>query len=223
MNLNLFTKQINIVKETWPDCIYLNLDHARDITLIKKCIDLGWDMVMYDGSGLPLEDNIKNTKRIVDYAQKEGLFVEGEIDPFFPTEALKTRHPPPKTDIKKAKEFIDNTNIDYFAIALGTYHGYSPDNSIEIDYDLLDRASKELDVNLVLHGGSGLSSDTYKRCFSMKIKKINISTEIKQVYRKALYPESGNHDFDVRFLNKLISEKMQDFFLGKKLVLEGLT
>jgi fructose-bisphosphate aldolase class II len=215
MDLNIFIKQIKILKEIWQNNVILNLDHAKNIKFVKMCIDLGWDMVTYDGSDLSLEENIINTKEIVKYAHKKNTLVEGEINPIKSVHDSKKLVKLHKTDIDLAKKFIKTTGVDYFAIAVGTVHGYSPDNSIEIDFNLLHKASKELDVNLVLHGGSGLSSNTYRKCFSLNIKKINISTEIKSIYKKAILDEIYKEEFDIRFLNKLIYKKMENFFKKK--------
>jgi len=215
MDLNIFTRQFNILKETWPESIFLNLDHASNINLVKDCVDLGWDMVMYDGSRLSLKENIRNTKEIVQYAHKQNTLVEGEIDPIHSVGNTTKSVTPQKTNIEMAKKFIKSTGVDYFAITLGTVHGYSPDNSIEIDYDLLDKASNELDVNLVLHGGSGLSIDTYRKCFTMKIKKINISTEIRKLYKQAVLDVIYKERFDIRFLNQQLFKKMEKIFKEK--------
>jgi len=215
IDLNIFTKQVNILKENWPKHIFLNLDHSSNIKLVKKCVDLGWDMVMYDGSNLPLKRNISNTKEIANYAHRKNTLVEGEIDPIHIFNDKEKTVIQQKTDIKIAQNFIKSTGIDYFAISLGTVHGYSPDSLIKIDYDLLERASKELDVNLVLHGGSGLSISTYKKCFSMKVKKINISTEIKKGYKEALLDIIYKEDFDIRFLNQELFKKMEEIFKEK--------
>ena len=223
MDLDIFTKQINILKETLPGHIFLNLDHAINIKLVKECIDLGWDMIAYDGSNLSLEQNIRNTKEIVRYAHEQNTLVEGEIDPISSFDISKKTVNPQKTDIETAKKFIKSTDVDYFAIAIGTLHGYSPDDSIEIDYDLLGKASKELDVNLVLHGGSGLSIETYNKCFLLNIKKINISTEIKRLYKQILVDIVYKKEFDIRFLNQLVFKKIEELFIEKDKSFEGIT
>jgi fructose-bisphosphate aldolase class II len=223
MDLDIFTKQINILKETAPEHIFLNLDHAISIKLVKECIDLGWDMITYDGSSLSLEENIKNAKEIVKYAHEQNTLIEGEIDPIYSYKTTKKSVNTHKTDIETAKKFIKSTDVDYFAIAVGTLHGYSPDGLIEIDYDLLDKASKELGVNLVLHGGSGLSIDTYNKCFLLNIKKINISTEIKRLYKQAILNTIYKKEFDIRFLNQHVLKEIERLFIEKNKSFEGIT
>jgi len=169
--------------------IYLNLDHGKDIKLIKKAIDLGYDCVHHDGSELSFKENIKKTKKIVKYAHKKGVLVEGEIKSIkgvsethkgilkFEKERLE--------DVVQAKEFVKKTKVDSLAINIGNVHGtYS--KPIRLNIDLLKKINKNIPVFLVLHGGSGTKEVDIKKAIKNGIVKVNINTELRQVWKKSL-------------------------------------
>ena len=101
----------------------LNLDHGRDLNLIKKCIKLGYTAIMYDGSHLPFEENIANTKKVVKWARAKGVSVEAELGTIGGAEDLVSARQIIYTEPEKAAEFVKRTKCDYLAIAIGTSHG----------------------------------------------------------------------------------------------------
>ena len=169
--------------------IYLNLDHGRDIKLIKKAIDLGYDCVHHDGSELSFKENIKRTKKIVKYAHKRKVLVEGEI------KSIKGGSETHKGVLKfekerfenvaQAKEFVAKTKIDSLAINIGNVHG-TFSKPIRLNIDLLKEINKNISVFLVLHGGSGTKEADIKKAIKNGIVKININTELRQVWKKSL-------------------------------------
>lgn len=167
--------------------VALHLDHARDLDTIFKCIDSGYSSVMFDGSNLPFEDNIKFTKEIVSYAKKRNVQVEAELGKISGVEdnvKINTKQSD-FTDPEKAKEFVKKTEVDSLAIAIGTAHGtYKGD--VNIDYDRLEKISSAVKIPLVLHGSSGVPDEMLQRAIRLGICKINISTEIKQVFTQKL-------------------------------------
>lgn len=169
--------------------IYLNFDHGKDIELIKKAINLGYDCIHHDGSALSFKENIKKTKRIVKYAHKKGILVEGEIKSIkggsethkgilkFEKERFE--------NITQAKEFVKKTKVDSLAINIGNVHGtYS--KPIRLNIDLLKEINKNIPVFLVLHGGSGTKEIDIKKAIKNGIVKININTELRQIWKKSL-------------------------------------
>jgi len=169
--------------------IYLNFDHGKDIKLIKKAIDLGYDCIHHDGSALSFKENIKKTKKIVKYAHKKGVLVEGEIKSIkggsethkgilkFEKERFE--------NITQAKEFVKKTKVDSLAINIGNVHGtYS--KPIRLNIDLLKEINKNIPVFLALHGGSGTKEADIKKAIKNGIVKININTELREVWKKSL-------------------------------------
>ncbi|KNZ42855.1 class II fructose-bisphosphate aldolase [Acetobacterium bakii] len=163
--------------------VALHLDHSTDVAFTKACIDGGWSSVMYDGSQLPLEDNIRNTKEIVAYAKPKNVTVEGELgaivgveDDIFVKEGDKAHAKP-----EDCRVYLEKTGIDAFAPAIGTAHGVYK-GEIIIDYDLFDEINQFSSCPLVLHGGTGLSDAMFHQLIALGASKVNISTAIKIAY-----------------------------------------
>lgn len=164
--------------------ICLHLDHCKDIEFIKKAIDAGYSSVMYDGSDLPLEENIKNTNFVVDYAKKKGVSVEGEIGCIGGSEdgIEDTKNLVVYTKVEDAKYFVSNTNIDALAVSIGTVHGQYRGKA-NINFELLEEIVKEIpNVGLVLHGGTGVSDEDFNRCARKGMMKFNVGTELNKSY-----------------------------------------
>ena len=158
--------------------VVLHLDHGKSIEACFKAIDAGFSSVMYDGSSLPLEENIENTKKVVEYANLKNVFVEAELG------GIGTN---PKeisyTSIEDARRFVEETNINSFAPAIGSVHGIYK-KMPDINNELLINMNKELNTLLVLHGGSGLSDETIRSCIENGICKININTDLQVAWSK---------------------------------------
>ncbi len=174
-------------RKNFPD-IYLNLDHGRDIKLIKKAIDLGYDCIHFDGSDLSLKENIKKTKEIVKYAHKKGVLVEGEIVSIKGSSEIHRERFQKKIameEVGQAINFVKVTNVDSLAINIGNIHGtYS--RPIRLNINLLKEINKNVPAFLVLHGGSGTSEADIKKAIKNGIVKININTELRQVWKNSL-------------------------------------
>jgi len=151
------------------------LDHGYNFDLIMKSIHYGSSGVMFDGSGLDFEENIKRTIEVVRIANSLGVSVEAELGGVggSATEAVPTSSSESiSTDPKKAIEFVRKTNVDALAIAFGNVHGIYKGKPA-IDLDLVKRIASCIDVPLVMHGASGLSYDLYKKIIISGISKIN--------------------------------------------------
>ena len=172
--------------------MWLNIDHCRDEALLKDAVDSGWDMVMADGSALPLDENVEFTNRVAEYAHERGVLVEGEIGQVKGVEDDVVVRDAAKSSREDIRAFLDGAKVDLAAIAFGNAHGdYAapPD----LDYDLLDYAAGVASVPLVVHGASGLSPEELSRLVALPyVAKINISTDLKQSYLKGL--ESARED-----------------------------
>jgi len=187
---------VNLVKfyqRKFKTPIFLNLDHGKDSNLIKKAIDLGYDAVHFDGSELPFKENIKITKKVVKYAKKYGILVEGEVGRIS-TESSKVYQK--KFKIKEAdltkpedvKIFVKETNVDSLAVSIGTFHGVeitgiNPKIQIERLKKIKNRAESAF---LVLHGGSGTPGEDIKEAIKFGIVKVNINTELRLAFTNTL-------------------------------------
>ena len=167
--------------------VYLNLDHGKDVNLIKKAINLGYDCVHFDGSGLNFQENLKITKKIVKYANKKGCLVEGEIKSIQGSSEIHKELPREVLleDIEKAKEFVKKTEIDSLAINIGNLHGVYT-KSIRLKINHLQKIKKAIPVFLVLHGGSGTSKKDITGAIKNGVVKINVNTELRIAWKKSL-------------------------------------
>lgn len=164
--------------------VCLHLDHCRDVSVVKKAIDCGYSSVMYDGSSLPIEDNIANTKEVVAYAHAHGVSVEGEIGAIGGAEdgVVCSQASVAYTKVEDAVYYVQQTKVDALAVAIGSTHGQYKSKAT-INYALLEELKKALpDVGMVLHGGTGVSDEDMKHCVRAGMKKINVGTELNKAY-----------------------------------------
>ncbi len=166
-----------------PICVHL--DHGQSLQTVMRAIRAGFTSVMFDGSHYPLEENIAQTKQVVEIAHSVGVSVEGEIGAVGGEavgESAATAHAAQKdlfTKTEEAVRFQQETGLDAMAIAIGNVHGlYKGDP--ELDFDRLNKISQQTGIPLVLHGGSGISDADFKKAISLGICKINFYTGISQ-------------------------------------------
>jgi fructose-bisphosphate aldolase class II len=160
--------------------ICLHLDHCSDKKVIFQAIQAGFTSVMYDGSSLPYEQNLLNTRLVCDVAHSCGVSVEAELGSIAATETSHEGSAEDKeayTSPEAAEDFVKKTGCDALAVSIGTVHGlYKSEPNVRLD--LLKEIRKRVSVPLVLHGGSGIPENTIKECIAGGICKINVNTEI---------------------------------------------
>lgn len=156
-----------------PVCVHL--DHGTDLDYVKKGLDLGFTSVMYDGSELPKEENYANTSIMVEIAEKYGASVEAEIGSMGARESGNGGGESIYTDPSEAEQFARKTGIDALACAFGTAHGLYLKQP-KLDFDRLEEIKSRVDIPLVMHGGSGVSHEDYKKVIELGIRKINYYT-----------------------------------------------
>ena len=165
---------------------WFNLDHCKDKETIFHAVNSGWDMVMADGSSLPIQQNIGFTNEIISYAHTYGVLVEAEVgqvkgiedDVIVRQDAIASR--------EEIAEFLHKTGVDFIAVAFGNAHG---EYKVEPDlhYDLVEYTTSITDKAFVVHGGSGLSDEILTKLISIPgVKKLNISTDMKTAYKRGL-------------------------------------
>lgn len=155
-----------------PVCVHL--DHCETLSYLQTALDIGFTGVMYDGSALSYEENVKNTQMAVKMASAVNVGVEGEIGTLSSREggAEVMAGGPIYTDPSLAKQFIDATSICALAPSFGTAHGIYKEKPV-LDFERLAKIQKTCGIPLVMHGGSGCSDDDYRRAIENGVRKIN--------------------------------------------------
>lgn len=178
-------------KATVPVC--LHFDHGVDYNKIKAAVDAGFSSVMYDGSALPYEENIKNTLAVSKMAHAKGVSVEAELGHVGGAEGGEDDGVEEMyTKVAEVNDFIDRAEIDALAVAIGTAHGPYKKKPV-LDISRLAEIYKVSSKPLVLHGGSGLSPEQFRATIDNGIRKVNICTEMCVAAREA-YIASKNHE-----------------------------
>ncbi len=156
--------------------VCVHLDHGEHLDYIKEALELGFSSVMYDGSLLPYEENVKNTRICVEMAKKYNASVEAEIGVLGGRESAQTKAITKKedlyTDPELAKRFVLDTNIDALACSFGTAHGIYKETP-KLDFERLETIHKETKLPIVMHGGSGVSPKDYIEAINRGVRKIN--------------------------------------------------
>lgn len=156
-----------------PVCVHL--DHGDSIARVKKALEMGFTSVMYDGSTLPFEQNVANTRMAVEIAEEYGASVEAEIGAMSGTEGTMVGHESSYTDPDEAKLFVDLTGIDALACSFGTVHGlYASEPNL--DFERISKIREIAEIPVVMHGGSGVSEADFKECINRGVRKINYYT-----------------------------------------------
>jgi len=180
--------------------IILNLDHGKSLEKIKKALAAGYSAIHFDGSDLLYEENVAQTRHLVDYVRSmektydRQIIVEGEVGYLRGTsathsEALEIK-PEDLTTPWQAQDFVERTGVDSLAIAIGNAHGVFAKGQEKLDLERLAQIKKAVgDVFLVLHGGSGIPEGDIKKAVELGIVKVNINTELRVAYKEGLAKE----------------------------------
>jgi len=186
----------------------VHLDHGDDLNSLKQALDMGFTSVMYDGSVLSFEENAANTKIAVELANQYGASVEAEIGAMgrqeFSSvgegeegEAMESCY----TDPEQAEKFVQVTGIDALACSFGTVHGLYLTEP-KLDFDRIRRIRDRIGIPIVMHGGSGVSDQDFKKCIEGGVRKINYYTYLAKaggmhVKEKAMQTEGNVFYHDV--------------------------
>jgi ketose-bisphosphate aldolase len=167
--------------------VALHLDHCKDLAIIRACIEAGWSSVMIDASSFPFETNLRMTKEVVAMAHPHDVTVEGELGAIVGVEDdihVKEQESH-LADYDQAMEYVNTSGVDLFAPAIGTAHGFY-DGEPKIAFDLLARIAAASPVPIAIHGGTGLSDAVFEQVIRLGGAKVNISTQLKQVFKDSL-------------------------------------
>lgn len=186
-------KSLNV---TTPVCIHL--DHGTSFESCQKAIDAGFTSVMIDASRHELDENVRITKQVVEYAHSKGVSVEAEVGHIGGTEDNITSGSTNAT-LEDCLTLYNNTGIDSLAPALGSVHGFYKGEP-NLDFETMEIINKAIPIPLVLHGGSGIPEDKIKKAISCGISKINVNTELQFTWSNAVreFVENDKEAIDPR-------------------------
>lgn len=203
---------------TIPVC--LHLDHGSSFESCKKAIDAGFTSVMIDASKESLEDNIKITNQVIEYAKKNDVSVEAEIGHIGGEEDGVVADVA-YAKVEDAVKFYEETKVDFFAPALGSVHGLYKGEP-KLDFERMNEIRNLLKIPLVLHGGTGIPDDLIRKSINNGICKININTELQIEWSTAVkeFLKTNQEVIDPRKVIKSGEESMKKA-IQKKIDLLG--
>lgn len=175
--------------------VAVHLDHGLTLDCIRAALGYGFTSVMLDCSLKPLEENIAITKEVVELARKHNATVEAELGVVGGNEGDTEEHIISCTDPAVAKRFCEETGIDALAVAIGNAHGNYPVLP-ELRFDVLEEIHNMTDIPLVLHGGTGITAEMFRKAISLGIRKINIATasfDALTAYAKEYLSDGDNY------------------------------
>jgi ketose-bisphosphate aldolase len=190
----------------------IHLDHGPSYEETIRCLNYGFTSVMYDGSALPLDENIANTKAVVRAAHACGVSVEGEVG------VIGQAADSPEggrndmigiADPLECERFVKESGVDCFAAAIGNAHGIYRKKP-ELRFDVLAEIEKRTGVPLVLHGGTGIPQEDLRQAITMGVSKVNFSTVMRKGFIETLIETLKNNpgDWDLMKMLTPAKEKM---------------
>ena len=191
-DMNLLASMVRSASDYFNIPVCLHLDHATDFSLITRAIDAGFSSVMYDGSVLDFDNNSQNTAQVVKYAHTHGITVEAELGHVGNGSVGSISETGTDTDPgesltvpEEVARFVEITDVDALAVAIGTAHGVYQ-KTPELRIDRLDEITSVCERPLVLHGGSGTPDDQMQNAIHHGITKINIYSDVVAAMNKGL-------------------------------------
>ena len=174
---------VRTAAEDSPVPVVLHLDHCKDLAMIEECARAGWTSIMIDASELPFEENLEMSLRVREIAEKYGVGMEAELGQIMGVEddMHVAEEDSVLTDPEDAKKFCDALDLSAFACAVGTAHGFYHGEP-NVDFDRIEAINKLTRTPMALHGGTGLSDETFAKAIARGSAKINISTNLKHVF-----------------------------------------
>jgi tagatose 1,6-diphosphate aldolase GatY/KbaY len=182
-----------------PAC--LHLDHCDDVGLCQRCAGVGYTNIMFDGSKLDFDENVRVTREVVEYCHGLGdITVEGELGTVSGVEdqVRVAETEAELCDPARSLEFVERSCVDLFAPAIGTAHGVYTTENPKIDFDRFEKIQKIVNgqrmiAPLIVHGGTGLKPEVVKRLVALGGAKFNVSTDLKYALIDATYDYISSH------------------------------
>lgn len=188
--------------------VALHLDHGDSYELAVECLKAGYSSVMIDGSRLSFEDNIAQAAKVVAEAKKLGVPVEAELGKVGGKEDTLEDAGDEYTDPTKAAEYVQRTGISSLAVAIGTAHGVYSKKPV-LDVERLKAIRKVVEIPLVLHGASGLTTEQVQSCIAEGICKVNFATELRLAYTEGVKEALEKNPIDPKAYGKAGRAKVQ--------------
>lgn len=177
--------------------VAVHLDHGLKIDTVQQALDFGFTSVMFDGSRYDLPENIRLTKQVVEMAAKTGASTEAELGVVGGSEDGSENNKVVCTDPEVAEKFAEQTEVNALAVAIGNAHGHYAIVP-KLRFDVLEKVAKRVNIPLVLHGGTGISPQDFRKCISYGVRKINIATaNFDAITQEAgkYFQEDGTHNY----------------------------
>lgn len=202
--------------EDAPIPVCLHLDHCTDVEYCKLCADAGYTNIMIDASKLAFEENVRQTRTVVDYCHSiGGITVEGELGTVSGVEdqVAVADDEAALCDPETAVKFVEETGVDLFAPAIGTAHGIYKTENPKLDFRRLERVWKLLNgetprVPVVIHGGTGLRPEVVRQLVALGGAKFNVSTELKHTLIDTTFEYVASHrsEYNPGRIDKAVKE-----------------
>jgi fructose-bisphosphate aldolase class II len=222
---------VKSLREEYNYPIFLNADHTKTIEGVKEVIDAGYDAVIFDGTDLSYEENLRLTKECVEYARSVNpeIIVEAELGFIGASSKVLDKIPEGVkiteeflTKPEEAKSFVEATGVDLLAPAVGNIHGMLKGGiDPALNIDVVKKVKDAVSVSMVLHGASGNSKEDIQSAIKAGMSVVHVNTEIRVAFRKALEeslvakPEEVSPykymDKCIEAVEKVVEEKMKIF------------
>ncbi len=172
-----------VLAQQSPALVALHLDHAEDVDLAYRAIDLGFGSIMFDASRMEYSANVALTRMVADRAHSAGVSVEGELGEIGGKDGAHAFGV--RTDPTEAAAFVSETDIDMLAVAVGSSHAMT-ERTAQLDCSLIAALKVALSVPLVLHGSSGVADPQLTASIAAGITKVNVSTQLNRLFTGAV-------------------------------------
>jgi len=189
LTADLIKEIIDFYQKDLP--VFLNADHSKNLQTAKQAIDLNYNAVLFDGSELSLDENIKITRELVNYRDDRNILIEGEVGKIEGKSEIQKAVEVKEENLTKVEEavrFVEETRVDLLAVSIGNIHGIT-EKEPELDFERGREIKEAVKIPLVLHGASGLSLEKIKKCISIGFKIIHLNTEFRKIWKDKLSEE----------------------------------
>lgn len=182
---------VRTYREQTGQPVFINADHTYSFERVKEVVDAGYDSVIFDGTELPIDENISITKKCVDYAKSinPNILVEAEIGFIGKSSKLLDSVPDGVgrlTSVEEAVDFVNQTGVDMLAPAVGNIHGMVKGGEPALNIERISEISKAVNLPLVLHGASGNSIEDVTNAINSGVAIVHINTELRVAYKQGL-------------------------------------
>lgn len=187
----------------------VHLDHCSDPENVRRAINSGYTSVMYDGSKLPFEENVRITAMLAKEAHQKNVLIEGELGsvPYSDLGESEIKWTSPE----EARSMQERTELDWLAVSVGNIHRLVG-RKAPIYFDILERIEQECDLPLVIHGSSGISQEDIQKLRKERVGKMNLGTSLRKIFGDTLRQEIQNRpdEFDRQKVMKPCVEQIEE-------------